>query len=51
MYFRLRIVSVEIYKTINKLKQEFMNNIFKDKENERLLREQYKLNLETLKLN
>ena len=28
-----------------------MNNIFKDKENEKLLREQYKLNLETLKLN
>ena len=38
---------VEIYKTINKLNLEFMNNIFKVNENKRLVREQYKLNLET----
>ena len=44
---------VEIYKTINKLNPEFMNNIFKVKDNKRvreqsiIVREQYKLNLET----
>ena len=43
----LRNLCVEIYKTINKLNPEFMNNIFKVKENTRLVREQYKLNLET----
>ena len=45
--YRLRNLCVEIYKTINKLNPEFMNNIFKVKENKRLVREQYKLNLET----
>ena len=44
---RLRNLCVEIYKTINKLNPEFMNNIFNVKENERLVRKQYKLNLET----
>ena len=44
---RFRNLCVEIYKTINKLSPEFMNNIFKVKENERLVREQYKLNFET----
>ena len=43
----LRNLCVEIFKTINKLNPEFMNNIFKVKENKRLVREQYKLNLET----
>ena len=38
----LRNLCVEIYKTINKLNPEFMNNIFKVKENKRLVREQYK---------
>ena len=43
---------VEIYKTMNKLNPEVMNNIFKVKENKRLVREQYKsrslkLNLQT----
>ena len=47
----LRNLCVEIYKTINKLNPEFMNNIFKVKENKRLVREQYKLNLETPKWN
>ena len=37
----LRNLCVEIYKTINKLNPEFMNNIFKVKENKRLVREQY----------
>ena len=45
--YRLRNLYVEIYKTINKLNPEFMNNIFKVKENKRVAREQYKLNLET----
>ena len=42
----MRILHVEIYKT-NKLSPEVMNNIFKVKDNSRLVREQYKLNLET----
>ena len=46
---RLRIVCTEIYKTINKPNPGFMNNIFKVKENKRLIREQYKLNLQTPK--
>ena len=45
--FRLRNLCVEIYKTINKLNPEFMNNIFNVKENKRVVREQYKFNLET----
>ena len=44
---RLRNLCDVIYETINKLNPEFMNNIFKVKENKRLVREQYKLNLET----
>ena len=44
---RLRNLCVEIYKTIYKLNPQFMNNIFKVKENKRLVRKQYKLNLET----
>ena len=43
----LRNFCAELYKAINKLNQEFINNIFKVKENKRLVREQYKLNLET----
>ena len=45
--YRLRNLCVEIYKTINKLNSEFMKNIFKVNENKRVVREQYKLNLET----
>ena len=48
---RLRNLCVEIYKTMNKLNPEFMNNIFKVKESKRLVREQYKLNLETTEWN
>ena len=44
--YRLRNLCVEIYKTINKLNPEFMKNIFQVKENKRVVREQYKLNLE-----
>ena len=47
---RLRNLCVEIYKTINKLNPEFMNNTFNNIFNifnKRLVREQYKLNLET----
>ena len=43
----MRNLCVEIYKTINKLNPELMSNIFKVKENTRLVREPYKLNLET----
>ena len=48
---RLRNLCAEICKTINKLNPEFMNNVFKVKENKRLVREQYKSNLETLEWN
>ena len=41
---KVRNICVEIYETINKLNQEFMNEILKDKENKGLVREQ---NLET----
>ena len=34
------------YKTTNKVNPEFMNIFFKGKENQQLVREQYKLNLE-----
>ena len=44
---RLKRLCIEIYKTINELNPEFMNNTFKVKENKRLVREQHKLNLET----
>ena len=43
----MRDLCVEIYKTINKLNPEFMSNVFKIKENKRLVTEQWKLNLET----
>ena len=45
--YRLRNLCVEIYKTIKKLNPEFMNDIFKVRGNKRVVREQYKLNLET----
>ena len=48
---RLRNMCVEIYKTMNYLNPELMNNILKVKKNKRLVREQYKLNLQTLKWN
>ena len=41
----LRNLCVEIYKTINKLNPEFMNNTLSSKK--RLVREQYKFNLGT----
>ena len=47
----LRNLCIEIYKTINKLNPEFLNNIFEVKENKRLVSEQYKLNLETSEWN
>ena len=36
------MLCTEIYKTINKLNPELMNNIFEVKENKRLVREQYR---------
>ena len=44
---RFRNLCVEIYKTINKLNPVFINNMFKIKENKRLVRESYILNPET----
>ena len=45
------VFEVKENKTIKKLHLEFMNNVFEVKENKRLVREQYKFNLETPKLN
>ena len=45
--YRSRILCIEIHKTIKNLNPEFINNIFKVKENKALLTEQYKVNLET----
>ena len=44
---RLRNLFVEIYKTMNKVNPEIMNNIFKVKGNKKLVRKKYKLNVET----
>ena len=43
---KLRISCAEMYKTINKLNPEFTNNICQVKQNNRLVRETYKLNFE-----
>ena len=43
---KLRISCAEIYKTINKLNPEFTNTICQVKQNNRLVRENYKLNFE-----
>ena len=42
---------IEIHKTIKNLNPDFINNIFKVKENKALLTEQYKVNLETSEWN
>ena len=42
---RLRILCIEIYKTINSLNPEFMRDLFCLKETSRLIREKYMLNL------
>ena len=46
---RQRTLYIEIYKTLNKLKPGYMNDIFKLRDTDRLTREKYKLNLEILK--
>ena len=43
---KLRISCAEIHKTINKLNPEFTDNICQVKQNNRLVRENYKLNFE-----
>ena len=48
---RLRILCIEIYKTINSLNPSFMKNIFKLRERSKPTREQYKLNLDIPKHN
>ena len=48
---RLRILCVEIYKTLNDLNPCFMNNNFKLKINGREVRDKYKLNLDIPKWN
>ena len=45
--YRSRILCIKIYKTKKSLNLEFINNIFKVKENKTLLTEQCKVNLET----
>ena len=45
--YRSRILCIKTYKTKKTLNLEFINNIFKVKENKTLLTEQYKVNLET----
>ena len=42
---RIRLLCIEIYKTINSLNPDFMKNIFEMKTNNRIVREKYKLNL------
>ena len=42
---RLRILCIEIYKTINNLNPEFMRDLFSLRETNRLTREKYMLNL------
>ena len=42
---RLRILCIEIYKTINNLNPEFMRDFFSLRETSRLIRKKYKLNL------
>ena len=42
---RLRILCIEIYKTINNLNLEFMRDLFTLRETSRLIREKYMLNL------
>ena len=48
---RQRTLCKEIYKTLNKLNPNYMNDIFKIKHTDRLTPEKYKLNLEIPKLN
>ena len=49
--YRSRILCIKINKTKKPLNVEFINNIFKVKENKTLLTEQYKVNLETSEWN
>ena len=42
---RLRLLCIEIYKTINNLNPEFMRDLFSLRETSRLIREKYMLNL------
>ena len=48
---RLKILCVEIYKTLKGLNPSFMKNIFKLKINSREVRNKYKLNLDICKWN
>ena len=42
---RIRLLCIEIYKTINSLNPDFMKKNFEIKKNNRVVRERYKLNL------
>ena len=48
---RLRLLCVQIYKTINDLNPSFMNNVYKLKINGRYVLNKYKLNLDIRKWN
>ena len=42
---QIRFLCIEIYKSINSLNPDFMENIFEMKTSNRIVREKYKLNL------
>ena len=48
---RMKILRVEIHKTINDINPKFLTDLFTLKENKRLVRKSYKLNLEVPKWN
>ena len=48
---RLWILCVEIYKSINSINLSFMNEIFRLRVTNRMVRSQYKLNLDIPKVN
>ena len=48
---RQRTLRIEIYKTLDKLNPDYMNDIFKLRNTDRVTREKYKLNLEIPKPN
>ena len=48
---RLRRLCVEIYKSINLINPSFMNEIFRLRVTNRMVRSQYRLNLDNPKVN
>ena len=48
---RLRSLCIEIYKSINKIKPTYMNEVFKLRKTSRAVRSNYKLNLDVPTIN